>query len=116
MNPSKINYRQKIEWTPEMIARVRFEFPYAFNRYLAISLKVSPRSLIRKARELGVEKEEGFINKRQADIQRIARSHRRENPTKGQKGWSVPNSEATRFRPGNNAGQLRKKSIESAKD
>lgn len=93
--------RLKIEWTPEMIQRLRYEFPYAYNRVLSKELGVSPRSLIRKARELGIEKEDKFLEKRQNEIQRMARAYRSENPTKGMKGWCVPNSEATRFKPGN---------------
>lgn len=91
----------KINWTPEMIRRLKFEFKYAYNKSLAIDLGVSPRSLIRKARELGLEKEDGFLEKRKEHIHKMARAKRQPNPTKGLKGWCVPNSEAHRFKPGN---------------
>jgi hypothetical protein len=93
--------RYKIEWTPEMIHRLKFEFKYAYNRALAIDLGVSPRSLIRKARELGLEKEEGFLEKRKEQIQKMAMAKRNPSPYKGIKGWCVPNSEEHRFKPGN---------------
>jgi hypothetical protein len=91
----------KINWTPEMIHRLKFEFKYAYNKTLAIDLGVSWRSLVRKARELGLEKEEGFLEKRKEQIQKMARAKRQPNPTKGLKGWCVPNSEAHRFKSGN---------------
>jgi len=93
--------RYKIDWTPEMIRRLKFEFKYAYNKTLAIDLGVSWRSLVRKARELGLEKEDGFLEKRKDHIQKLARAKRNPNPTKGLKGWCVPNSEAHRFKPGN---------------
>lgn len=93
--------RYKIDWTPEMIRRLKFEFKYAYNKSLAIDLGVSCRSLIRKARELGLEKEEGFLEKRKLQIQKMARAKRGTNPTKGLKGWCVPNSESHRFKHGN---------------
>jgi hypothetical protein len=95
------NPKNKIQWTPEMIHRLKFEFKYAYNKTLAIELGVSWRSLVRKARELGLEKEEGFLEKRKLQIQKMARAKRGTNPTKGLKGWCVPNSEAHRFKPGN---------------
>lgn len=91
----------KIQWSPEMIRRLKLEFKYAYNKSLAIDLGVSVRSVIRKARELGLEKEDGFLEKRKNQIQFMARQKRGTNPTKGMKGWCVPNSEAHRFKPGN---------------
>lgn len=43
-----------------------------FNRHLAKWLGVSVRTLIRKARELGLEKKPGFLEERKRDIQRMA--------------------------------------------
>ena len=93
--------KNKITWTPEMLTRIKFEYKYAYNKSLAKDLGVSWRTLVRKARELGLEKEEGFLEKRKTQIQKMARAKRRTNPTKGLKGWCVPNSEAHRFKPGN---------------
>jgi hypothetical protein len=91
----------KIHWTPEMINQVKLEFPYRFNRELSHDLGISPRSLIRKARELGLDKEPGFLDKNRSIITEMAIKAHPGQPTKGLKGWSVPNSEATRFQPGN---------------
>ena len=91
----------KIKWTPEMITRLKTEYPTQYNKELAAELGVSWRSLVRKARELGVEKEPGFLEKRRTEIQKMAVEAKAPQPTKGKKGWCVPNSEATRFQPGN---------------
>lgn len=84
-----------------MIDRLKKKFPTEYNRYLAIEIGVSVRTLIRKARELGIDKEPDFLEIRRDEISRLAQAFRPPNPTKGQKGWSVPNSEASRFKPGN---------------
>ncbi len=95
------NNRTKIEWTEEMIIALKMKFPTEYNKYLAIELGVSVRTLIRKARELKIDKEPDFLEKRRTEISKRATACRPPNPTKGQQGWSVPNSEATRFKPGN---------------
>lgn len=61
-----------IEWTPQMLKLLHDFFPIMFNEPLAKWIGVSQRTLIRKARELGIEKEPGFLEKRKADIQRKA--------------------------------------------
>lgn len=90
----------RIVWSDEMIKSLQVKFPFTFNRELAKELKVSMRSLIRKARELGLEKEPGFLSKNRALITQMAVANNHNKYT-GQKGWSVPNSEATRFKKGN---------------
>lgn len=90
----------KIDWTPEMVDTLKKEFPTSYNAELANALEVSSRSLIRKARELGLDKEPDFLKKRRLDIGRMAKKARGTNSTKGQKGWSVPGGESYRFRPG----------------
>lgn len=94
-------YRPTIKWTNEMIAKLRAEFPVRFNRELANDMGISWRSLVRKARELGIEKEEGFLDKNRTAIVVMIKKVRRPNPTKGMKGWSVPNSEQYRYKKGN---------------
>lgn len=89
----------RIVWSGEMIKTLQVKFPFIFNRELAKELKVSMRSLIRKARELGLEKEPGFLSKNRALITQMAVANNHNKYT-GQKGWSVPNSEATRFKKG----------------
>ena len=89
-----------IEWTAEMLETLNNKFPVTFNKELAEELGVSWRTLVRKARELGIEKEIGFLDKRREAITKMAQTARPENPTKGQKGWSVPGSEKYRFKKG----------------
>ena len=89
-----------IEWTDEMIEIITSKFATSFNRDLADELGVGVRTVIRKARELGLEKEAGFLEKNRREISQMAKEARRPNPTKGQKGWSVPGSEKYRFKPG----------------
>ena len=56
MNPN----RPPITWTPQMLKIIRDYYPTIFNDALALWLKVSVRSLQRKARELGLKKVDGF--------------------------------------------------------
>ena len=92
--------RPAINWTDTMLAKLRAEFPYRYNKELAAELNVSWRTLVRKARELAVEKEPGFLESRRSDISARARKSKPPNKYKGQKGWSVPGGEAHRFKPG----------------
>ncbi len=61
-----------IQWTDEMLNKLRKEFPAQFNKELAAELKVSWRTLVRKARELGIEKEAGFLKKNKEEILKMA--------------------------------------------
>ena len=58
MNPN----RPPITWTPRMINTLREYYPTMFNDALAKLLKVSVRSLQRKANELGLVKVKDFNN------------------------------------------------------
>lgn len=62
----------KIEWTPSMVKKLRIEFPREFTRVLAKELGVSPRSVIRKARELGIDKIPNFLDINRKEITRMA--------------------------------------------
>ncbi|EGK00478.1 hypothetical protein [Dysgonomonas gadei] len=90
----------KVIWTAEMLEILRREFPSSFNRDLAAKLEVSMRTLIRKARELNLEKEEFFLESRRAEITEMARKAHPPQSTKGLKGWSVPGGEKFRFKKG----------------
>jgi hypothetical protein len=92
--------RPTINWTPVMIQKLKIEFPVRFNKELAKELGVGWRSLVRKAREMGVEKEPDFLENRRHVITEMA-VKANHNPNTGNKGWSVPNSEYTRFKKGN---------------
>ena len=62
-----------ITWTPQMLKLLKDFFPIMFNKPLAAWIGVSERSLIRKARELGLEKRPGFLDDRREDIVELAR-------------------------------------------
>lgn len=51
----------KIHWSPYMIERLTNKYATTKNEDLAIDLNVSPRTVIRKARELGLEKDRGWM-------------------------------------------------------
>ena len=61
-----------IVWTPEQLKLLHEYFPTMFNKPLAKWIGVSLRTMIRKARELGLEKKPGFLNERRRDIQALA--------------------------------------------
>lgn len=94
-------YRPKIIWTDKMLYMLRKEFPFQYNKVLAKKLSISWRSLVRKARELGVDKEPDFLDKRRDEITAMVIKANPQQPTKGQKGFVIPNSEKYRFKPGN---------------
>lgn len=90
-----------IVWTDEQVKLLRSFFPTMFNRHLAKWVGVSVRTLIRKARELGLEKKPGFLEERKRDIQRIAGEAIRRSDhhnTRFQKG--VHYNPAGEFKPG----------------
>lgn len=57
-----------VRWTGKMITKLRNEYPKEFTKELAERLGVSPRTVIRKARELGICKEEDFLTKNRKRI------------------------------------------------
>ena len=90
-----------IVWTDEQLKLLRTYFPIMFNQPLAKWIGVSMRTLIRKARELGLEKKPGFLQERKRDIQRLAgdaiRASDHKN-TRFKKG--VHSNPAGEFKPG----------------
>lgn len=79
-----------IKWTPQMLKILTDFFPIMFNRPLALWLQVSQRTMLRKARELGLEKQEGFLDKRRKDISRLA----------GEALRKIPDRKNSRFKKG----------------
>ncbi len=65
-----------IEWTPKMLIVLKVKFSRTFNSELAKQLGVSVRTVIRKARELQLEKEPGFLDKRREIITQMAQAAR----------------------------------------
>jgi hypothetical protein len=68
-----------IKWTPHMLQTLRNYFSTSFNKELADELGVSLRTLIRKAREFGLQKEPGFLDKNRKLISRMAQAARPKN-------------------------------------
>lgn len=97
--PTKRDCRKK-NWTPEMIRIITEKYPVTFNKDLAAELGVSWRTLVRKARELNINKEPGFLEIRRPVISAMASKSRPENPTKGMKGWCIPGGEKYQYKPG----------------
>ena len=92
--------RPAIVWTPSMIEWLQKNYATSFNKFLASRLGCGWRSVVRKARELGLEKEPGFLDKNRLLIKHSAIMAHGPHPHKGEKGWCVPNSESTRFKSG----------------
>ena len=90
----------RIQWTPEMLDYLRANFPIQYTPEIVAYLQISRRTIERKAIELGLAKEPGFLEKRRETISKMAVAAHPGNPHKGVRGWAVPNSENTRFKPG----------------
>lgn len=90
----------KIHWTDEMILKLKAEFAIRFSRDIGADMGISIRSVIRKARELGLEKEAGFLDKNRKEISARAQEARPENPTKGDSSFRIPGGEAFQFKKG----------------
>lgn len=91
-------------WTEEMLERLLKEFPVRFNKELAKDLKVGWRTVVRKARELGIDKEPGFLDKRRVEITEMVAIAKENKPD-----WYVPHKEskgfiANRFKKGERQG------------
>lgn len=56
-------YSTRIHWSPSMIDYLRQHFPTTLNEELAGCLGVSQRTMIRKARELGLQKDEAWLRR-----------------------------------------------------
>lgn len=91
---------RKIVWTKDMIEDLNLNYPTEYNKSIAKRLGIGWRSIVRKARELGLEKEEGFLEKRRDEISTMAAEAHPEHAMKGVKGWSVPGGEKHRFKKG----------------
>lgn len=90
-----------IVWTPDQLKLLRDYFPTMFNKPLAKWIGVSLRTMIRKARELGLEKKPGFLDERRRDIQALASAALKKSTntsTRFKKG--MRNNPAGEFKPG----------------
>ena len=84
---------KKIIWTPEMEDKVRREFPHRISIDICKEMGVSLRSIIRKARELGIDKEPGFLETNRKEIQ-----------SRATKGLKATSKKGGRFKKGEHAG------------
>lgn len=73
----------KIHWSLYMIERLTNKYATTKNEDLAIDLNVSPSTVIRKARELGLEKDKGWM---QAHARKNCRTMRILNKYRGNSG------------------------------
>lgn len=73
----------KIHWSPYMIERLTNKYATTKNEDLAIDLNVSPRTVIRKARELGLVKDKGWM---QAHARKNCQTMRILNKCRGNSG------------------------------
>jgi hypothetical protein len=94
---SKRAFRPRIEWTEEMLNRLTQLFSTTFNKDIAAELGVSWRSVVRKARELGLNKADGFLDDNRTEIVKRIMKVRRHNPKQKGKGYVIPNSEQYRY-------------------
>lgn len=105
-------YATRIFWNTQMLDYLRRHFPTSLNEELAECLGVSQRTMIRKARELGLEKDPRWLREIWEERRRLAHviSKRKGYPGGFQKGQRAnPDGE---FKPGRkpSAEELAKKS------
>ena len=98
---SKRKPRKPVQWEQHRLDYLTANFATTFNKDLAAALGCGWRTVIRKARELGLEKEPGFLDKNRPEIVNRIQKVRVHNPNQKGKGYFVPNSEQYRFKPGN---------------
>lgn len=91
---------QKIQWTETMEKRLREYFPTMFNDTVAVLLGVSVRTVIRKARELGIEKVPDFHARKREQISARASAGLKavECTTRFKKGTQI--GQKYQFKPG----------------
>ncbi len=80
---------KKIKWTKKKDDKLRELFSYEFNDDVAKALKVSPRSVTRRARELGLEKAPDFREVKADELSRRLKKgikNGKPSPTKFKKG------------------------------
>ncbi len=90
----------KTNWSNEMIEKLKIEFPNRFSRDIGKEMGISIRTVIRKARELKLEKIENFLDQNRSEITRLAQENKPPNPMKGVKGFVVPGGVKHQFKKG----------------
>ena len=93
-------YSKRIYWSRQMLDDLRIMYPTTFNAELAHILGVSSRTMIRKARELGLEKDREWLRGVYRDNVMVAHCLNKMRGNKGQFKNGVRSSPATEFKPG----------------
>lgn len=137
--------KRRIYWTGQMLSDLKRWFPTTKNEELSECLGVSPRTLVRKARELGLEKDKDWldgvwmehcrmmkaVNKRDGwkclfkpgnmSGNRFRKGHKASEETKRKQGeairrWAMANPTKTRERGLKAAETRRRKSLLASSD
>lgn len=93
-------YATSIFWSPAMIGYLRRNYPTTHNDELAECLGVSKRTMIRKARELGLEKDAGWLASVWEENRLIAQARSRRSPNSGRFKKGVRHNPDGEFKPG----------------
>ena len=113
----KVTNKRYTVWTPQMLKTLADFFPRMFNKALADWLGVSKRTMLRKAKSLGLVKMDGFLDIRRKDISRLSGEAQRGKlkPHHYKKG--VRNNPGGEFRPGHKESpETREKRIAAIKE
>ena len=90
----------EIRLTDERERWLTANFPHCSNEICALLCGISPRSVVRFAREHGLTKTAQFMKECQAHTAKKARESHLKNGTYNPKGFIIPGSEKFRFKPG----------------
>ncbi len=105
----------KITLTHEQESWMRRNFPHMSNKICALILGISPRSVVRQARRLGLEKTAQFMCECQAHTSKKARESHLKKGTYPAKGYYSPNLQrGDKYQFGKRAWKRTKKSAASA--
>lgn len=99
-SPKTMGKTVKIVLTPKQERWLTNHFKHTKNSECAERLGISPRSVVRIARQMGLTKSRQFIAKCQLETAKAAKISHRLNGTYPPKGFRIPNSEAGQFKPG----------------
>lgn len=93
-------YSVRIHWSPQMLAYLRRHYATTLNEELAGCLGVSPRTMIRKARELGLEKDPSWLRGIWDERRLMAHAVSRSKGYPGSFRKGVRNNPEGEFKPG----------------
>lgn len=96
-------YSTRIHWSTAMLDYLRRHFPTTLNEELAGCLGVSQRTMIRKARELGLTKDEVWLQQVWDERRRLAHAISKRKGYPGGFVKGVRNSPDTEFKKGHTA-------------